>query len=176
MGAWGAIIMGFFGGVFVSLTMHWQWHVSGLRLAMPFVLSALIALAAVYTIRRPGAGLAPSPRGQKAIMWSSIGEGVGLFLVTNIVINLGHPQLLLPGMAIVVGLHFLPIAYAEKFRAFYVLGFALIVSAIVGFLIEAPVGGELAGIMAAASLWLASMIAIRRDWRAKQASHSLSQE
>jgi hypothetical protein len=103
-------------------------------------------------------------------MWSSIGEGIGLFLVTNIVINLHYPQLLLPSMAIVVGLHFLPIAYAEKFQPFYVLGFALILSAILGFVIEAPVGGELAGLMAACSLWLASMIAIGRDLKAKQAS------
>lgn len=170
MGAWGAIIMSFFAGVFVSLTMHWQWHVSGLKLAIPFAFSAVMALAAAYTIRKPGVGLTPSKEGEKAIMWSSIGEGIGLFLAANIVINLHYPQFLLPSMAIVVGLHFLPIAYAEKFRPFYLLGLVLILSAILGFEIDAPYGGELAGIMAASSLWLASLMAIRRDWSAKQAS------
>lgn len=170
MGAWGAIIMSFFGGVFVSLTMHWQWNVSGVRLALPFAVSALIAFLAALTIRRPGVGVIPSKQGEKAIMWSSIGEGVGLFLVTNIVINLHYPQLLLPAMAMIVGLHFFPIAYAEKFRPFYILGVALTLSAIIGFVSEVPLGGKMAGIMAAVCLWLASMIAIGRDWRAKQAS------
>jgi hypothetical protein len=175
MGAWGALIMSFFGSVFASLTMHWQWHVSGPKLALPFILSAIVALIAAHTIRAPGTGVQPSPKGEKAIMWSSIGEGAGLFLVTNIVINLHYPQLLLPAMALVVGLHFLPIAYAEAFRPFYVLGFALIAAAIIGFALAAPMGGELAGLMAAASLWTASIIAIRRDWRAKKIGQELGE-
>jgi len=176
MGAWGALIMSFFGGVFVSLTMHWQWNVSGVRLILPFAVSALIAVFAALTIRRPGVGVMPSKQGEKAIMWSSIGEGIGLFLVTNVVNNLHYPQLLLPAMAMVVGLHFLPIAYAEKFRPFYSLGFALTLSAIVGFVIDAPLGGKMAGLMAAVCLWIASLIAIRRDWRAKQASLTFTKD
>ncbi len=101
-------------------------------------------------------------------MWSSIGEGMGLFLVSNIVINLHRPGLLLPSMALVVGLHFLPIARAAGFRPFYVLGSALILAALVGFLAGAPTGGELAGFMAAGALWLASVLAIRRDLAAKE--------
>ncbi|GAD08687.1 hypothetical protein GFGA_1c1448 [Gluconobacter frateurii NBRC 103465] len=31
-----------------------------------------------------------------------------------------------------------------------------------------PMGGEVAGVMAAGALWLASGIAIRRDWLAKR--------
>ena len=45
-------------------------------------------------------------------MWSSIGEGVGLFVAAQTVISLGHREMLLPAMALVVGLHFLPMAYA----------------------------------------------------------------
>ena len=39
----------------------------------------------------------------------------GLLLAFNIVINLHRPDLLLPSMALVVGLHFLPIAFAAGF-------------------------------------------------------------
>ncbi|GAN91158.1 hypothetical protein Gbfr_025_018 [Gluconobacter frateurii M-2] len=70
-------------------------------------------------------------------------------------------------MALVVGLHFLPIAFAAGFRPFYVLGAALIVAATVGFAVGASMGGKIAGLMAAGALWLASGIAIRRDWFAK---------
>ena len=100
-------------------------------------------------------------------MWSSIGEGIGLFIASNIVINLHRPDLLLPSMALVVGLHFLPIAHAARFRPFYVLGSALIIAALAGFLAGAPTGGEMAGFMAAGALWLASVMAILRDRAAK---------
>ena len=167
MGAWGALIMSFFGAVFASTTLYWQWHLYGVTLALPFLGFILIGLAASYVIRTPGEGIKPSPKEERAIMWSSIGEGVGLFLAANIVMNLHRPDLLLPSMALVVGLHFLPVAFAAGFRPFYVLGTTLIVAAIMGFIVRAPTGGEVAGIMAAGALWLASGIAVRRDWLAK---------
>lgn len=167
MGAWGALIMSFFGAVFASLTLYWQWHMSGVALALPFLAFILIGFAASHVIRMPGEGIKPSPQEERAIMWSSIGEGVGLFLAANIVLNLHRPDLLLPSMALVVGLHFLPIAFAAGFRPFYGLGAALIAAAMIGFVVGAPTGGEVAGIMAAGALWLASGLAIRRDRLAK---------
>jgi hypothetical protein len=167
VGAWGALIMSFFGAVFASLTLYWQWHLNGAALALPFLGFVLIGLVASYVIRSPGEGIKPSPKEERAIMWSSIGEGVGLFFASNIVINLHRPDLLLPSMALVVGLHFLPIAFAASFRPFYVLGTALILVAIAGFVVRAPTGGEMAGFMAAGALWLASAIAVRRDWSTK---------
>lgn len=167
MGAWGALIMSFFGAVFASLTLFWQWHLSGVALALPFVGFILIGFAASYVIRSPGEGIKPSPKEERAIMWSTIGEGVGLFIAANIVMNLHRPDFLLPSMALVVGLHFLPIAFAAGFRPFYFLGTALVVAAIIGFIVKAPTGGEIAGFAAAVALWLASGIAVRRDWLAK---------
>lgn len=93
---------------------------------------------------------------------------LGLFLVANIVINLHRPDLLLPSMALVVGLHFLPIALIAGFRPYFVLGMAPIAAAIMGFFVGAPTGGRLTGFMAAGALWLASGIAVRRDWLAKR--------
>src|SRR4051812_39525372 len=122
MGAWGAIIMSFFGSLFATLTLLFEFGWTGMVLGLPYVIFAAIALAAIIVIRRPGEGIVPSRQAERVIMWSSIGEGVGLFLVANIVINLGHRELLLPAMAVVVGLHFLPIAHATGLRAFYGLG------------------------------------------------------
>src|ERR1700761_7052807 len=41
-------------------------------------------------------------------------EGLGIFIGINIVNNLGHPDLLFPVMALVVGLHFFPLAKVFK--------------------------------------------------------------
>ena len=110
--------MSFFGAIFAGLTMYWEWNTSGLALAAPFIVFAAIGLAAAYIIRLPGNGFTPSEKTERAIMWSSIAEGVGLFLAGNIVMNLHRPELLLPAMALVVGLHFLPIARAAILLAF----------------------------------------------------------
>ncbi len=164
--------MAFFGAVFATLTLFWQWHVTGAAAAAPFALFAIIAAAAVFVIRLPGAGIEPSERVARVILWSSIGEGIGLFLAANIVINLHCFELLLPAMALVVGLHFLPIAYAAAFRAFYVLGGGLCVTAAIGFIVGPPAGGEIAGSLAAAALWSAAVIAIMRDRRWKMTAIS----
>ena len=41
-------------------------------------------------------------------------EGLGIFIGINIVVNLGHPELAIPVMALVVGLHFYPLAKVFK--------------------------------------------------------------
>ena len=167
MGAWGAIIMGFFGAVFAAVTLAWQYHVAGLVLAVPFAVFAAIALAAGHVLRLPGAGFVLPERVGRVIMWSSIGEGVGIFIAANVVQNLHRPDLLLPAMALVVGLHFLPIAAAAPFRPFYVLGGALILAAVAGAAAAPPRGGAIGGFAAGVALWIAALLAIRRDWRAR---------
>ena len=37
-------------------------------------------------------------------------EGLGIFIAINVVINLGHADLVIPVIALVVGLHFYPLA------------------------------------------------------------------
>jgi len=170
MGARGAVIMGFFGAVFAALTMYLQWQVGLIMLTLPFIVFLLIGAAAMHTMGLKGSGIVLSERTKKALMWSSAGEGIGIFLASNIVNNLHRPDLLLPAIAFVVGLHFLPIAHAASFRPFYMLGAFLLLSAVIGFLVAAPLGGSIAGIAAALSLWLASTTAISRDQKAKRAS------
>jgi hypothetical protein len=174
MSAWGALIMSFFGALFVALTMYWQLHLSGALLALPFLGFALIAIAAALVIRLPGTGVILPAKAEKAIMWATIGEGVGLFLAANFAVNLHRTDLLLPAMALVVGLHFIPIGIAAAFRPFLVLGGALILAAVAGVLLPAPTGGEVAGLAAALALWTASILAITRDRRAKQQSLAIA--
>jgi hypothetical protein len=71
--------------------------------------------------------------------------------------------LVLPAMAFVVGLHFLPIAYGTGVRAYYMLGAALIAVASIGIAMPSPSGGAFSGVAAAACLWSASVIAVLQD-------------
>lgn len=166
MGAIGAVIMGFFGAVFASATLALQFGWKGAMLALPFLIFLLILLTARRLTGGKDSRIVRSARAKRAIMWSSIGEGIGIFLAANIVGNLGHLEWLLPAIALIVGLHFLPIAYAAPFRPFYGLGGALILAAVAGFLLPQPVGADIAGAGAAISLWIAALMALLRERQA----------
>jgi hypothetical protein len=159
--------MSFFGAVFASMTLRFQFHRAGISFTSPFLIFAGIAAMAAWAIRQPGRGIPTSERASRVIMWSSIGEGIGLFIAVNIVVNLHHSEMLLPTLALVVGAHFFPVAYAAPFPPFYVLGIALLSAAAFGFGITQPRGGEIAGFASAIALWIAAVVAIRRDLKVK---------
>ena len=62
--------------------------------------------------------------GKKMGMWFGIifgAEGLLIFVAVNIVINIGHPELAIPVIALVVGLHFFPMAKVFKRTVDYYL-------------------------------------------------------
>ena len=60
-------------------------------------------------------------------------EGLGIFVGINIVINLGYPDLVIPTIALVVGLHFFPLAKVFKRTVDYYLASWATLVAILGF-------------------------------------------
>lgn len=162
MGASGAIIMSFFGAVFAAMTLAMPLGRSGAVLFLPFAVFAVIAVVAVRTMRRKEQTPARSARKDRVIMWSSAAEGIGIFIAANVVINLGRPELLLPAIALIVGLHFLPMAHLIPFRPFYALAGALLVAAALGFVLHQPIGAGIAGFVAAFILWTAALLALQR--------------
>jgi hypothetical protein len=61
-------------------------------------------------------------------------EGLGIFVGINIVINLGYPDLVIPTIALVVGLHFFPLAKVFKRTVDYYLATWSTLIAILGFI------------------------------------------
>lgn len=163
MGASGAVIMAFGGAVFAAMTLSMTLAWSGIALGAPFVVAVAIALAGWVVTRRPGSGVGANARAERVILWSSAVEGIALFVAANLVINLGHREWLLPAIALIVGLHFVPMALAIPFRPFLVLAGALVAIAVVGFMWTSPVAPEVAGFGAAVALWIAALMALRRD-------------
>jgi hypothetical protein len=63
-------------------------------------------------------------REKKTGKWFGIifgAEGLGIFIAINIVTNLGHPELTIPVIALVVGLHFYPLAKVFRRKVDYYL-------------------------------------------------------
>ena len=59
-------------------------------------------------------------------------EGLGIAIAVNVVINLGHPDLTIPTIALVVGLHFYPMAKVFKRNVDYYLATWTTIIAICG--------------------------------------------
>jgi len=167
VGAWGAVIMGFFGAVFAALTMAWQCDAHGLLLAAPFGIFAMICVGALLVIRLPGEGLKPSPQAERAIAWSSAAEGAAIPVALILLANLHRSEWALPAIALIVGLHFVPIGRAAKFPPYLLLAAILVAAAAAGFVVRPPLGGLIAGSASAFALWVAAAMAVLRDKRAK---------
>lgn len=172
MGARGAIIMSFFGAVFVSMTLALQMDRRGPLLLSPFILTVGVSVFSIDTLRLPGKGIAPSGPARRVILWSTLGEGIGIFIAVNAAINLGYSHMLLPVMALIVGLHFLPMGYGIPFPPFYLVGSLIVLSGLVGLSVDQPLGGAISGFWSAIVLLLAAAMAIRRDRSARTASMS----
>ena len=166
MGASGAIVMSFFGALFASLTLLLQLQRSGPEIGLPFITFIVVALVALVVAKLPGHFSKPDGSG-RIIMWSSIGEGAALFIVNETLIGLGRTDLIIPAMVVIVGLHFVPIAYLSPFRPLYALATIMVIAGLAGFLASQPSGGTIAGFTAASALIIASVAAVFREWSAK---------
>jgi len=164
MGPWGALIMSFFGGIFFVaanvLASGWKNPL----LLIPFLAFAVIAAIAWRRIKHaPPGSFEPDSRSDRIISWATIAEGVGIPAIAMVLANTGHNDIVLPGIALVVGLHFLPMAYAIPFRPFYILAALLLLAAVSGMLLKQPEGSIMAGVAASLVLWVASGFALRRS-------------
>ncbi len=163
MGPWGAVVMGFFGGVFfaVAAVKADGWR-SPLLLIPVIVFVAIAAVAARMISRAAPGAYDTGAKAGKIISRASIAEGVGITILAFALANLGRNDLILPGIAVIVGLHFLPMAYAIPFRAFYIIAALILAAAIIGFVLHQPEGYIVTGLAGALVLWAASVLALRR--------------
>ena len=63
-------------------------------------------------------------------------EGLFIAIAVNVVINLGHPELVIPAIALVVGLHFYPMAKIFKRNIDYYLATWSTLVAVLGFVLS----------------------------------------
>ena len=152
----GAAIMGAFGAV---------WWIVGVaaygRAAVPLSgVGLVIAATIIVTAWRLGRRARPQPPAEERRQGRLVGiasavEGVLIFLAVNVFVNLKRPDLIAPAAAIIVGLHFLPLARWLPARLYYATA-ALLAAAGIGGLLVPDTRQRIAAISlaAAAVLWL----------------------
>ncbi|KQN27706.1 hypothetical protein ASE88_15320 [Sphingomonas sp. Leaf38] len=126
--------------------------------AVPMVISVLLITWA-SRIPAPERTAADSKRiGRLIGTWTMV-EGVAIFATFALTPKLGVPDAAVPILAIVVGLHFLPIARGIPMPVYYATGLAMIATGAVALLLPGAVRYAATGLPCAIILW-ASCVAI----------------
>ena len=161
--ATGALVLSGFGaawaaaGIVLSGGPNWAWIV---------VVSWTVAFFshALQLLRRTPRVDGPLPadvagrqrRAGRIFLWTGVGEGLGILLAVNAVVNLGHPQWQAAAIMLVVGLHFLPLAFAFAYRPHVATGVALAAWALGYPALFAAGAAAPAGLFGAAAILFAS--------------------
>jgi len=87
------------------------------------------------TKQLPTITTAPNRKKERWFYIVFILEGVAILLVQNILVNIGRHELFICGIALVVGLHFIPLAKIFNRRLDYYIGSWTILVAVVGLLL-----------------------------------------
>ncbi len=122
----GAIVLSFFAALWAFLALHLSGQVLWMQV-MPFVLSLVLILAALNNDRGV---VQPSKEergrmGRAVMLWSAV-EGVAIAGGINVLANTGHSEWGTAFVALVVGLHFFPLALSLRVPLYWLTGLGLI--------------------------------------------------
>ena len=127
-------------------------------MAVPVVISVML-IAWASRIAAPVRAAADASRiGRLIGIWTMV-EGIAIFATFALTPVLGIPDAAVPILAIVVGLHFLPIARGIPTPVYYATGSAMIATGAIALLLPAADRHAATGIPCAIILW-ASCVAI----------------
>jgi hypothetical protein len=151
------------------------WWVVGLRsagAALPLLtgmpIGVTLLMANLARARRQAAqstarfDAAEEARRNRVVGWASAAEGVGILLAVNVLNNIGLHDAVTPAIAIIVGLHFIPIARGLPAPIYYGTA-ALLVAVGAGGLLVADLPTRIGLVSAAAAiiLWGTAALALR---------------
>ena len=158
--------MFFFGGLWLLLGLY-GGRVSARSLRLGFLLAGMTLAACIGIMvrrsRRQSSGSAPPSAEQVAVSqqtgrrfgWITAIEGGAIFL-TIVLLNAVHrPQFIAPVIAIIVGLHFFPLASVFGAHLYYATGSLGCMIGIVGLLIsDSALRTSFVGLSFGSLLWL----------------------
>jgi hypothetical protein len=163
MSSSGAIIMSVFAAAWWAVGVGVTGHSALSTFVVPWVVTGAIVAAA---LRRYGADARltekeDSRRGRLVGVASAI-EGVAILVAINVLARLRRPDLTAPLVAVIVGLHFLPLAQWLPAPLYYATSALLVALGIAGLGI--PDGGQrllVISVGAACVLWLTCLFVVR---------------
>ena len=130
---------------------------------LPLFISAAVILLAMRVRDKVDVSPQEVARRKRLIILASAAEGFLLFVAVNALVNTGLGNLVPPAGAIIVGLHFVPLARWLPAPIYYGTGISLVVLGVVGCAI--PGAGPCALFVCLGSacvLWLTSAVVLRK--------------
>lgn len=153
------------GGLWVLNIMAFVWCAAGLLVAgqpiwwlvAPAIVAAMLLMWASRQPIGTGTPVEGAHVGRVVGIATAI-EGVAIFLVANVLINLHMPTLVMPAIAIIVGLHFVPLARWIPVQLYYWTGAGLITVGLGAILLPPDTRATATGVAAALVLWASGMM------------------
>ena len=139
-------------GALVSLgSPPWTWTV-------PLLLGAVVARWCARAVSGAPVRAASERRriGRLVGLWSAV-ELVLIVAVSNLLANAGLIHFVVPAIALIVGLHFLPLAHGTPQPLYYATAAALVLSGLSGMTLADPYAWTVTGLAGALSLWSRSL-------------------
>jgi hypothetical protein len=172
--AFGAMIFSFFGAVLLEI-----WNFRARAGTATYIVIAALGLALIagaflrYRRYAPSLALEPeTPAKQKAdrvFNIVNVGQWVLILILGNVLANIGLKEWVVPMGIIVIGLHFVPLAYVFRNPSHYFLAAALVGFALVYPLLASAGPGDPVGFLGTGIiLWLGALVALRNSAKATQ--------
>lgn len=163
--------------VLTGFAAAWAWAAVRLSGGPPGLALLPIAVsAALLAWGWRGAPAFPSRGrnvGRVVGIWSSI-EVAALLVTANMLQTLGRGDLIFPLAAVIVGLHFFPLARGIPVRLYYATGAGFLFAGVAGLLVPPPERPMMVGMSAALTLWATALMVAQRA-RKNRVSASVAQ-
>ena len=147
------VILGFFAALWWFGGVHFAHGSIGLALVGPVISALLIAVASTRLKGGPVLSPADKKRIRLVVALASTAEGVAMGVAGNVLLNLHALEYLFPVMAVIVGLHFLPLAKWIPAPIYYVAGPLLVLIGVGGLAVHGDHRPLAIGLMSAVVLW-----------------------
>jgi hypothetical protein len=172
----GVIIMSFFAAIWWALGINASGHASALTISA----GCLVSLAMVFFAIRAERGSGSHATGDqrrigRIVMWASTAEGIAILAAVNVLNWAGLPYYIVCAVAVIVGLHFVPLArLLPNARIYNLTAIALVAVGLAGCLMPVTTRGLLVGTGAALVIWATciGVIATLRPMRSPMLLHS----
>jgi hypothetical protein len=157
------------GGIWVLNMMAAVWGVAAVMVGHAsiwlVVVPVAISVALLLWSRRQSVGTGAPVEGDhvgRVVGIATAIEGVAIFVVANVLMNMHLPTLVMPAIAIIVGLHFIPLARWIPVSLYYRTGAGLIVIGLATCFFPPEHRAVATGVAAALTLWLSGVLLVRQ--------------